>query len=128
MHLMRKADRSTQVSAHQNIRAVRINVVRSCGVPVKPSKQFLQTQGIAASIYKTLIDQGWTKIPPGWRVVPIEPAPEQIAAGGARHTFEYEQSEADRMARDVYLEMVKAAPAPPSLPPDLITKPKGKAR
>lgn len=125
MHLMRKADRPPPLSSRNDLRPVWINVVRSCGLSkMKPSKKFLHTQNIAASVYKTLIDQGWIKIPPGWALVPIEPAPEQIDAGDkaySGHEYAIDPIPA-------YRAMVKATPPAPAMPPYLFSHVKPKAR
>ena len=59
-----------------------------------------KAQKIADNLLARLIANGWVKIPPGWKVVPTTPTPQQILAG-ARNTGGL---------ADQYRAMVDAAP------------------
>jgi len=63
---------------------------------------------IASNLFGRLLASGWVKVPPGFKLVPIEPIPEQILAGGD-YCDGYENDRSEQ-AIEVYRAMVEAAP------------------
>lgn len=59
-----------------------------------------KTQKIADNLFSRLIASGWVKVPPGFKLVPISPSPEQILAG----------AQAKGTLAEQYRAMVHAAP------------------
>lgn len=57
-----------------------------------------------------LVRAGWVKVPPGWRLVPESPRPEQMLAGTNVAERYGDRGTIDDCAIDVYEAMVKAAP------------------
>lgn len=58
-----------------------------------------KAEKIASNVFNRLIAAGWVKVPPGFKVVPITPTPEQLIAGA--HCVNL---------HDRYIAMVAAAP------------------
>jgi hypothetical protein len=67
---------------------------------MKISKQAEKT---AANLFRRLLDSGWVKVPPGFKLVPIEPTLEQQFAGNHQR------------AAEIYRAMVAAAPSATSV-------------
>lgn len=75
-----------------------------------------EAQKITANLFNRLFKSGWVKIPPGFKLVPIEPTPEQRLVGSNAHdTFEFCHCDAglhnlSEVADAMYIAMVEAAP------------------
>lgn len=82
---------------------------------MKRTKQREVAEELGGEIMNRLIAGGWVKVPPGWRLVPEVPTPEQmIAASNSMNATRkvFIAIGDDEGVGATYHAMVKAAPAP----------------
>lgn len=62
---------------------------------------------LAGKLFQSLIAAGWVKIPPGYKLVPIDAGPEQVAAAVGHEDCEWCNVD----VCEIYRDMINAAPA-----------------
>lgn len=67
-----------------------------------------EAEKIAGNLFKRLIEAGWIKVPPGYKLVPIDASPEQLLA--VHRWDECSSCQCHIDVAEIYSDMIDAAP------------------